>query len=202
MSEKFNSQKEEVVLSVFKKYFPDAEICEVGLADIPKKVLEYFEFKSSQFLDPDKYKKNNFENFFVVRHRDGLLTYVAQQTKDYNDNDVEKLTFFADYKNDAVVGRAELRLKIKCAKEKEPYFKNKPFVGWIETKENLRKSGLGTKRLFLMNSVSQMCYNLPLYSDTVNSPEMKSLWEELVKSGMATKFKEGDYDRYVVLEKK
>lgn len=193
---------EKVNFSIFHEYFPDAEIKEAGIKDIPKKALEYFEFKSSQFLLPDEYKPENFEKFFTVRHTDDITTFIAQQTKTYYHGDIEKLTFFADYNGEDIIGRAELRLNIKCAQEDEEYFRNKPFVGWIETNEDSRKSGLGTKRLFLMNAISQMCYSQPVYSDTLNSPQMKNVWEKLVELGSATKFRERNHDRYVFLDKK
>lgn len=189
---------EKINFLVFNEYFPNAEIKEIVLSDIPEKVLEYFEFKSSQFISPNQYKPNNFERFFAVKYADNNTTFLAQQTKMYDNGDAEKLTFFADVIEKDVIGRAELRLNVKCAIENEEYFKNKPFVGWTETNEDLRKSGMGTRRLFLMNAIAQMCYGLPLYSDTVNSPQMKKIWEKLVESGNAIKFKEGDKDRYKI----
>jgi len=205
MTEKVNFQKEAGDFAekakIFLEYFPEGEIETVATAEIPEEVLHFFEFKSGQFLSPNDYTLGNFDNFFRVRHRDGKATFLAQQTKTYpkgflEAGDTERLTYFVDMGGDKIIGRSELRLNVKCPKECLEYFKDKPFIGWIETDKNLRGRGLGTRRLYLINAYSRMLYGLPLYSDTVNSPEMKSLWETLVKQGKAEKFEEVNYDRF------
>ncbi len=208
MPEKLNFKKETTDFSekqrVFSEYFPDGEIEKVAVADVPEEVLHFFEFKSGQFLSSNDYKLGNFEGFFRVRHRGGKETFLAQQTKTYpkgflEAGDTERLTYFVDMDGDKIIGRAELKLNVKCPKEYLEYFKDKPFIGWIETDKNLRKQGLGTRRMYLMNAYSRMLYGLPLYSDTVNSLPMESLWEKLVGEGRARKFKEVEYNRFNVL---
>ncbi len=210
MPEKLNFKKETTDFSekqrVFSEYFPDGKIESVTIADVPEEVLHFFEFKSGQFLSPNDYTLGNFEDFFRVRHCDGKETFLAQQTKTYPQGfleagDTERLTYFVDVDGDKIIGRSELRLNTKCPEEYLEYFKDKPFIGWIETHEDLWKQGLGTRRMYLMNAYSRMLYGLPLYSDTVNSPRMESLWETLVKKGKAGKFKEVEYNRFNVLGK-
>ena len=104
--------------------------------------------------------------------------------------------------NDKKMGHSELRFNIKCAEENEKYFKNKPFTGFTSTEESARRTGLGTRRIFLMNAYAQMNYGFPLYSDTAISEGAKKMWEKLVQQGKAERFKEGPHDRYVLKTEK
>lgn len=145
---------------VFSEYFPDGKIERINMAEVPAEALKYFEFKDRQFVSP-KEKPSGFEDFLVVRHADGKQTFIAQQTKTYSESfleagDTERLTYFVDADGDKIIGRSELKLNIKCPKECREYFKDKPFVGWIETDKNSRGQGLGTRRMYLMNAYSQM----------------------------------------------
>jgi hypothetical protein len=211
MTENVNFQKEAGDFAekakIFSEYFPEGRIEKINMTEVPEEALHFFEFKSGQFLSPNDYTLGNFENFFRVRHCDGKETFLAQQTKTYpkgflEAGDTERLTYLVDMDGDKIIGRAELRLNLKCPEEYTEYFKDKPFIGWIETDKNLRGQGLGTRRIYLMNAYSRMLYGLPLYSDTVNSPEMENLWETLVRRGEARKFKEVEYNRFNALGKR
>lgn len=204
MIEKISTNNQEKIdLSIFNEYFPDGKIEEITIDEVPENAMEYFESKSSQFTTSDNYIPKNFEKFFVINHAENNQTYLAQQTKTYdNIDETEKLTYFVDINNGAIEGRSELRFNIRCKKENEIYFKNKPFTGWTDTEENARRKGLGTRRIFMMNAFSQMMHGFPLYSDTVITFEAKKMWEKLVSQGKAKKFKEDSNDRYVLqLEK-
>src|SRR4030042_2157230 len=197
MIEILKQSQEDSQFSIFNKYFPDGKISEVSVEIIPRGAMKYFEGKSSQFISPDKYKPGNFEKFFLIQHADGSKTYLAQQTKTYDTSrTTEKLTYFIDIREEEVVGRSELRHCVNWNKGSQKYFKDKPFVGYTSTKEGMQRTGLGTRRLFMMNAYSLMDYGLPLHSDTLMSPEAEILWEKLAERGMAIKFKEGERDRY------
>jgi hypothetical protein len=190
---------EHPAFSVFREYLPEAEIEECAITDLPAAALEYFEFKSSQFISADEYKPGAFEKIFVVKFPGGKTSYLAQQTKTYETTgEREKQTFIADVEDGEVTGVAELRFNVKCAKKNKAFFKDKPFIGWTETR-GPKKTGAGTRRAFLMNAIARMCYGLPLYSDTLTSADMKKLWEKLTAQGKARKFKEDEVDRYVLL---
>lgn len=196
------AEEEKSFFDKFEECFPSVKIKEITKQDIPTAAMDYFEHKSRSFINVDDYRPGNFEKFFVVEYDDGRKTFLAQQTKVYKEEaGTERSTYFFDMENNKILGRAELRFNIKHPKKYERYFKNKPFVGWIETEKESRREGLGRSRLRLMGAFSQALYGLPLYSDTIISPEAKLMFESLVEKGEAKKFKEGPHDRYVLLEK-
>lgn len=197
--------REKIEISNFKKEkefnLPGAEIEDISIDLIPQRVLEKFEAHSKRFILPNEYKPGNFNKLLLIRFQNGDIIYAAKQIKIYDNKREEECTYFFETRGDEILGRSEMRYGLKYKKENSKYFKDKPFVGFIKTESDMKKTGLGTRRLFAMNAVSHMIYGQPLYSDTVNSDEMINVWEELVKKGKAEKFKEGKFDRYVVKEK-
>ena len=186
------AEKADLRVNEFSELFPEGTLAEIQESEIPEAVMEIFERKSAQFINKDKYQPRNFEVYFVINHTSGDRTYLAQQTKTYETNkDTERLVYFVDARDDRILGYSELRNNISNPSE---YFKDKPFVGYTETEKEFRNHGLGTRRLLLMNAFSLTQYGRPLNSDTLNS-EM-SLWENLVKRGLAKKFQKSKNIRY------
>lgn len=204
MFEKFESQEKVCDPSVFNEYFLDGKIDEINYEEVPEIVMQHFESKSSQFILPEDYKPKDFEKFFVITNAANEKTFLAQQTKKYSRiNNTERLTYFAELRDEEIVSRAVLRFNIKHDKKDEEYFKNKPFVGGIKVEEGNLREGLATDMLLKINAYSQMLYKLPAYSDTLISKEAKPLLEKFTSQGKAKKFKEGEHDRYVMqIEKK
>jgi len=182
---------------VFARFFPDAQINNCAIADIPKAALAYFECKSHQFVNRNEYVPGNFTRLMSVVHSDGNKTYLAVQTKTYTSNkDTEELTYLVDTDQEGLgIGYGEIRKRIYG---KRKFFKDKPFVGDTFTKEENRSTGLGGRRLLIMNAICQILYQLPLYSDTLMSKEARSLWENLAALGKAKMQKEGKADRFVL----
>jgi len=180
MLERSEPQKETYNLAVFNEYFPDGKIKELRPEEIPEDVMIYFELKSSELLMPEEYKPKNFEKFFVVTHPDNKQTFLAQQTKEYSKKIlIEKVTYFADFENEKIMSRAELVFNTRCDKKYEKFFKNKPFVGWISTPRDVRKTGMAKRIILMMNAYSQAAYNLPLYSDTNFTDSGREFTEKL-----------------------
>lgn len=164
-------------------------------AQIPTKVMDWFEGRSAMFIHPGDYKTGNFIAFYVIHHHLGDITYAARQTKTYDANgDTEDLVHVISLdSNGNEEEHAEIRNNISNT---DPYFREKPFVGYTTTEEGFRNKGLGSRRLFIMNALSKMLYGFPLHSDTLISEEAKRLWERLVEQGKAIKYKEGERGRY------
>jgi hypothetical protein len=145
--------------SSFKRLFPDSEINEVTISEIPENALTFFESKSMQFISPENYHPENFDKLFIIKTVNNDLIYVANQTKTYDTNgDNEKLTYFFETRNENQIGLSELRLNTS---NKIEYFKNKPFVGFTKTEENHKNTGLGKRRIMMMNAFSQNFIILP-----------------------------------------
>ncbi len=97
----------------------------------------------------------------------------------------EHLTYFFDMRENEKIGQGELRFNSKST---DPFFQQKPFVGYTETTELYRKQGLGIRRLCMMNTYSSQFYNLVLYSsDAMEKSLSKFAWEKLVTQSLASK---------------
>lgn len=193
--DKSSSNRE--LLARFNEFFKEGDIKELSIEDLPSDILKFFENNSAKFIPPKDYEPENFKKFLLVNHENGDQTYIANQTKKYDNKNVEDLSYLVDYRGGDNLGHAELRYNPSSDLE---YFKDKPFVGYTGTEEKYQKQGLGRRRLFLMNALAKTLYNNPVYSDTVITDEAKSLWEKLVQENLAKKIKEGNEDRYVMLD--
>ncbi len=186
----FEQQRE-----IFKKHFPDGSIEIIALEDIPPDALETLEGRSRLLVLPENYRPGNFKKLFVVAHAAGDRTFVAQQLKTYGaTGDTEELTYLADVDDHGeLAGYGEIRLNIS---NNDPYFKDKPSVGFTRTEAERQKRGFGERRIRLMNALTRMLYDLPLHSDTLMTPEAKRLWEKLAGNGEARKYLEGKNERF------
>jgi hypothetical protein len=182
--------------SILQKHFPTAYFSTIDYRNLPGNVVRFFENYSKRIFELDEYKPRDFTNIIKVFHGKEDLTFIAHQEKRYLSGESEKLAFLCDLLGDEVVGHSELKYgPIINGNQK----KAKPFIGHIRTDE-LRRLGLGTRRVYLMNALSQVFFKSPLYSDTANSPEMEALWEKLEKKGEAIKFKQSGYKRFVLVK--
>jgi hypothetical protein len=189
------SSESEELTAKFNKFFPEGKIKEISIKDLPADVLKSFEGSSKRFILPEDYKPGDFKKIFLVEHDNGDLTYIGNQIKNYWNESTEDLSYLFERRGQEKIGHGELRYDISSDDE---FFKNKPFVGFTETEKEYHKTGLGRRRLFLLNALAQSLYDQPLYSSTLIADEARSLWEKLVVEGKAEKFKEGDDDRYVM----
>jgi hypothetical protein len=189
---------------VFTHWLPNTQITTISPENIPEAALGVFEDKSSCFIDPETYRPLNFNFLYLIKHGGGDRTFVATQTKDLNDGP-EQSAYVVDVDDDGqIMGYSELRYVYDNPKD---FFKGKPFEQWSGTEQEFTHRGLSTRRIFVMNALSQMLYRLPLYSSThfvhhTNDQDeriqpQKIVWEKLVIKGFARKFKQGGYDRFV-----
>ncbi len=190
---------------VFREYYPEGRLEAVKIEDIPKPALASLEERSQYLVHPDRYKPGNFEDLYLIVQPDGSRTYVASQTKQYGaEGDVERLTFLAELDSKGeFAGYGEIRLGVS---NKSDYFVDKPFVGFTKTEPGKARQGLGLRRLHEMNAVTEAQYGLPLYSDTLMTPDAERLWKKLVEKGDARAFEEKSggqtSQRYVFAKKR
>ncbi len=182
---------------IFEHHFPSGTIESVALSAVPKPAMEYFESKSKRYLNPHNYIPKNFSASWIITHENGDQTYVAKQTKWLaTPKETETLLYLVDMRGKKKIGFGWLYQNIS---KPSPYFIHKPLVGYTCTvnSRNLRRKGLGTRRLFVMNALSQMVYGHPLNSDTDIEDEARGVWQKLVRQGFARAYKEGRSERYV-----
>lgn len=196
------ARKEQELETKFREFFPDGNITATDLDSVPTEVKRRLENYSQSFILPEEYRPNNFDATFVVEYPNGDKSYIAEQTKTYKTlienepgSETEKLSYIFDTRGEGISGHAELRYNIS---NKSKYFKNKPFVGYNDTEREFQRSGLGWRRIRLMNALARTKYDAPLYSDTLMSEQAEGLWQKLVKEGKVKKIKEGKVYRYVL----
>lgn len=60
-----------------------------------------------------------------------------------------------------------------------------PVVGFSYTSQKFRRKGIGTRRLSVMDSMTRLLYDEPLYSSTTPRVAQRSVWEKLVTEELA-----------------
>ena len=128
---------------------------------------------------------------------EGMKSIVLKRGTDYKHADVR---YSADYINiydidhdDELVGWATIA-RINSGFRDMPH--GLPYIGMTETVKEMRRQGLGTRRLILANELSLKTFGLPLNSDlTVDGTEEEaaSLWQKLVLEGKAEEVTDSDY---------
>lgn len=178
----------------FERYFTDATVEAVGLTELSDGVREMLENLGVRYLDPDMYDPRAFYDVRRVTLGNGDEIFVASRTKSYRDAGTEESTYVIDTRDGGILGFGEIRWRLT---QVTGYFRDKPFVGFTETRRPHRRTGLAERRVRVMNALARQKYGLPINSDTCISDDARKLWEKLVSEGMARKYKEGAHDRYV-----
>lgn len=60
-----------------------------------------------------------------------------------------------------------------------------PVVGFTFTAKPQREKGIGTRRLFIMDTLSRLVFEQPLHSSSAPRLSQKSIWERLVEQKVA-----------------
>ena len=151
---------------------------------IPRQVMEHFESNSAKYIDHESYKPGNFSAFFLVCHQNGDRTYIAEQTKKYDNTSdtTESLAYLYTMRGLTYVGHAEVRKDISAV---EPIFLGRPFIGFIRTNDQLLREGHGTRMLGLMAAYAKARYGESLISGELVSETLRPLLEKLVREGSA-----------------
>jgi hypothetical protein len=177
----------------FHDHFPEGNIQVIGKEDVPEIVMEHFEKRSAMYILPDNYHPGNFEAFYLIIHDNGDKTYLAKQTKVYEENDCDSNIYSFDIRGSEALGYGRVLNNLTNKK-----MKNQPIVEYFRTFKSFHKQGLGTRRLFMLNALARAFYGAPLNSSTTFSTS-KSLWEKLERDGKVKKVKWGNFDNYVFI---
>lgn len=145
---------------VFGLCLPSSDIKPVGYNDLPKGLQKQMDSEENCGLT------------FKVLHIDNSTTYVSEFVG-------FDLFFFQD-RNAQNRYTGEGRIYVESGEESEI-----PVVGYTWTSEKFRKQGLGRRRLFIMNATSKARYDNALSSSGSPRISQRSIWEKLVKEGIA-----------------
>lgn len=170
----------------FRQYFKDnLKIAEYD--EIDRCALKMFESYSSSFIHPRAYKSRDFHQLFIIESGSDIV-FVAHQTKIYNPDSAERLVYLVEMSKSRYIGHGEIRFN---PNSEEPFFKDKPFVGFTNTEEAFRRRGIGTRRLEIMNGLTNILFNLPLHSSQFKEDYKKdseSPWKMQVRLGNARRY--------------
>lgn len=92
---------------------------------------------------------------------------------------------------EVVVGRG----CILCEPEKEHGY-DEAYVGWTKTYMGYEREGLATRRLRIMNSLSEVLLGKVLHSSHNIKPFAKAAWQRLESHGLVTRYSQARYERW------
>src|ERR1035437_1913726 len=86
----------------------------------------------------------DLKDAFCVDYGDGDLGFIVGCNKKYLNGTQEYSSFLLDLnQNEELTGRSEIRYRKEHLGN--PYFKDKPFVGWTKTEFDFQRQGLGRR---------------------------------------------------------
>ncbi len=180
---KYNSSN--LSLDRFVEHYSNGIIKPISFDDIPSKFMEKFEGYSRKFIELQEYIPRNFDNAFLIEHKNNYLSYLVSQEKQYSDNNktVEKLIYIFDStKDNEEIGHAEI---VFVSNSKSNFFVNKPFPGYTTTEDKFLRKGYGINRLRMMNALSYVFFNYPLNSSDTIASNAQACWKKLVDNNEA-----------------
>ena len=146
---------------------------------IKEKVENGKEFK--KLLKIYKFSYSNGDNAWILifqeRHKDEKST--EKTIRIYEERDGEE------------IGMIEAKFFTRLDVDNHTHQKLlviQPFVGNTFTNDGLRRQGLGTRRLTLLNELCKKFFKERLRSSTIRTDESTGVWENLVQKGLAEIF--------------
>jgi hypothetical protein len=177
-------------LEIAKKYYPDADFSIVSGNKLPKKVGNLLKEKTEWALNLGECLCD-FEKVIKADHHLNDFTYISKLS-------VESviLVTLCDYFEKKVVGYSQIYYP-DVDKNDEMI----PQICGTETfnseKMKMRRYGFGTRRVYLMNAVSQMFFDSPIYSDRTRTAAADALWVKLEANNRAKSIEQNGHTRYV-----
>lgn len=164
---------------------------------VPENVAALFNWSARQLVDRGEISFNQLGELLGIWHDDETRTYAVSDNKTYPvDGTREELIYLVNIDQDQqLIGYGEIR---HPAKHHDPYFREKPFVGYTRTEREFRKRGFGRRRILEMGQFTMHAFGLPLYSSKLIRPKAKRLWQGLAEDELATAFVEGEHTRFVL----
>lgn len=191
-------KKGEAEKQTFKEHYPEGELTEVKVDQIPEAALVHFDNRITRYVKPEEYDPSNADRLLLVEHAEGDKTYVMQyEVVMENTSETEKQVSLCDVDSEGEqTGYLDL---VNVVSSEEPFFKDKPFVAFTRT-TGAKAKGYGTRRYLVANAVSQTLFDKPLCSDTMLGAEdsvQRGLWRKFVDEGKAERFiEQGGKERF------
>ena len=171
----------ESIAEIFNEHFPRGVIEHIDRSDITGFTLEKFEDEAKRFKSIYGPDPNYFVLTMRINYDSGNYTYAALHEFP-EDRCSDYILFLRDFncdKEETGCGRFEL----DTTRRK---YSKKPSVGFIYTEELFLHRGFGTRRLRVMNALSNAIFDLKLHSSSNQSPDAEKIWKKLVENNEAT----------------
>lgn len=178
----------ERIISDFNSRIDYATAEEIKLGKIPKQIRISLENATKRFMLEKDYKDLEYIMSLRFDYLNGDFNYGILYPTKYSCGDSEISLYFLEFNKDKKeTGHAELRYNYS---NPSPYFKDKPFIGYIATEDEFQRQGLGIRRHRIMNILALSIYAQVLHADTImTEPELK-VWKKLVELGEARHYLE------------
>ena len=172
------------IIENFNSYQSFAKAKEIRLEDIPQDIMEKFEHHSRRFIPPKEYKPKDFVFSLKMGFDNGDNSYSVLHPVRYDkgkrDEEAKEFDLYSmEFDKTGIRnGRFEIRYQPNSTNS---YFKNKPFVEWVQTEEGFQHQGLGIRKHKTMAALSRAIYGLALHADS-NFECEKRLLEKLAST--------------------
>lgn len=151
---------------------PGSELTKITFAFLPSKIRS------------DIGTRDNFGFAVMLEYPDLTTSFVAQDL-------ASEIIYLQDRnKQNKYLGEGQVFIENV---EDELYI---PVVSFSYTSKKFRRRGIGTRRLTIMNSMTRLLYEEPLYSSSTPRLAQKSVWENLVEQELAEEYEFNGVRRY------
>lgn len=178
----------ERIISGFNSRVDYVRVEDIKLRRVPREPRLILERASKRFMSPEEYKGLEQIMSLEFDYSNGDFGYGLIYPTKYSNGDSEISLYFIEYnKKKEETGHAELRYNYS---NPSPYFKDKPFIGWVSTEERYQRQGLGIRKHRVMNALALAIYDKVLHADTVMTEYEFKVWKKLVELGEARHYLE------------
>lgn len=185
--------------TTFPQHFPNRRLEQAIIEELPPEAKKRFGIRKPTFIEAVRgINPVKYDQLLKIVHDNGEESYIRTVS-----NSKSHKVYVAEFNTDKeYIGTGSMKLFTQTDNE---FFKDKPYVNWTKTHEEHERRGYGTRRLYIMNALSQTIHQLPLNSSgkfiinylVDDTPSQKRLWQNLVEAGDATPYKYQNEERFV-----
>ncbi len=132
-----------------------------------------------------------FKNLWIFDDDHRITTYVGMYDRALDEDGLgpfeDTLTHVVDTDENVVAGETIATYRHT---EGDAFYSGTPTVDWTETKDQYLRQGLGTRRIEILDQLTQSAHDAPLHSAPSWNQEdaAEMLWRRLVEAGKAEQY--------------
>lgn len=177
--------KEDININWWDTYSINWVITQIKEIDLPKEVQKFFNSYAEQFIHPPEYIKKDFLELYALTLNNWEKIYIAREHKDFLEWWIidDSIYIYETSPHWKKIWHWKLVKPIGADKWHDAY------VWFTSTEENfIRTWWYWSKRLLLMNYLSDLYFNETLHSWSPLTYESKKVFENLAKKWFAEYF--------------